>query len=211
MSQRTKPIVAIDGPAGAGKSTAARALARYFEYTHIDSGAYYRAVAHLSMVHRIDPTDGKLLARVAERSDLESYLGSFVIRSHEVGRLVPRIAAHREVRAVIDTRIREAGFAGGVVCDGRDIGASVFPDAEVKIFMTAALETRAARQGADIEDIRRRDRADATRDVSPLAMAEDATLLDTTLLNEEEVLAALIRFVRAAAPTTEHPVLGRRP
>ena len=233
MSKRTQPIVAIDGPAGAGKSTAARRLALYLRFTHIDSGALYRGIAFNAMVHEQDPANGIGLAMLARRSRME-FRGPHLyidevdrsrhIRDPKISRLVPTVAAHREVREAVDQLIREMGTLGGVVVDGRDIGTNVFPDAEVKVFLTASLEKRAERHHYDlrvrgtvmnldqvVEDLRKRDHEDMTRAVSPLKKADDADVLDTTNLDPDEVLAALIRLVRQGSPTSQIRIPTPRP
>jgi cytidylate kinase len=220
----TKPfIVAIDGPSGAGKSTLGRRLARELGLLYIDTGAMYRAVALAAEAEGVSATDAEGLARVARRAAirlegdpdslrviLDGRDVSAEIRGESVGRGASVVSAVPEVRRELVRRQREMGEGGGgVVLDGRDIGTVVFPSADVKFFLTAVPEARARRRldeererstGRTFEgtlaDINERDRRDATRDDSPLRIADDAVVIDTTELSVEEVFQHMLRTVR---------------
>ena len=216
-------IVAIDGPSGAGKSTLGRRLARALGLLYIDTGAMYRAVALAAAAAGVSPSDADALAGVARRASirlegdpdsLRVFLDgrdvSAEIRGEGVGRGASVVSAVPEVRRELVRRQREMGEAGGgVVLDGRDIGTVVFPSADVKFFLTAVPEARARRRlgeererGAPhsfestLADINERDRRDATRDDSPLKIADDAVVIDTTELSVEEVFQLMLRTVR---------------
>jgi cytidylate kinase len=201
-------VVAIDGPAGAGKSTVARALSRALGFTYLDSGAMYRAAA-LAVLER-----GGAASEAAERADIE--LGDRVlldgrdvtdaIRTPEVTEAASRIASNPKVRAALVRKQRELLAAGDWVAEGRDIGTVVAPDASVKVFLTANVGERARRRaeelGADVETVLRdqalRDAQDSTREHSPLKMAPGAVELDTTGLSVDEVVARIATLVEAA-------------
>jgi cytidylate kinase len=204
-------VVAIDGPAGAGKSTVARALARALGFTYMDSGAMYRAVGLMSLRH-----GGPAAERAAE---LDIQLGERVlangedvtdaIRTPEVSEAASMVATDPAVREALVTKQRELLAGGDWVAEGRDIGTVVAPDAAVKVFLTATQDERARRRadelGTDVETVMRdqalRDQQDSSRDHSPLMAADDAVELDTTALSVEEVverIAALAREARAA-------------
>ncbi len=224
----TKPfIIAIDGPSGAGKSTLGKRLARELGLLYIDTGAMYRAVALAAAAADVKDSDEKGLCRVAHRArirlegdpdSLQVFLDgrdvSDEIRGEAAGRGASVVSAVPGVRRELVRRQREMGEAGrGVVLDGRDIGTVVFPSADVKFFLTAVPEARArrrldeerARAGAQsfeetLADINERDRRDATRDDSPLAIADDAVVIDTTELSVEEVFQRMLRAVRERLP-----------
>jgi cytidylate kinase len=219
-----KLVVAIDGPAGAGKTTTARAVAARLGYRYLDTGALYRALA--LAVLRAGPEDSTGPAAVAvcraarvrpewSGGGMRVYLGdedvSGAIRSPEVTRLVSPLSALPEVRALLVALQREAGKEGGVVVEGRDIGSVVFPGARVKVFLTADLAERARRRRAELEaagvaageeEIRRsleeRDRRDSGRKVAPLVRAPGAVEIDTTGLTVEEQVDRIVRLVREA-------------
>ena len=222
----TKPfIVAIDGPSGAGKSTLGRRLARELGLLYIDTGAMYRAVALAASAAGVAESDADALTEVAHRArvrlegdpdSLRVYLDgrdvSEEIRGEGVGRVASIVSAVPGVRRELVRRQRELGEAGaGCVLDGRDIGTVVFPAADVKFFLTAAPEARARRRfdeeqaGSDaarefeatLADINDRDLRDATRADSPLAIAEDAVVIDTTELSVEEVFQTMLRTVQS--------------
>lgn len=203
-------VVAIDGPAGSGKSTVARALARRLGLAYLDTGAMYRSVAFAAIRRGIDPADPEPVADVArdvaievgERVTVDGTDATLEIRGPEVTRAVSTVAANVGVRAELVRRQREWAEAndGGVI-EGRDIGSVVFPDAELKVFLTAADDERAARREREVVDLQydsvaadlaRRDHLDRTRTASPLAVAEGAVVVDTTGRSVEEIVAELV-------------------
>jgi len=216
MIARTRPVIAIDGPVGAGKSTVARELARELGFTYLNTGAMYRAVAVAARDQGIGPDDPAL------ESSLKPLLDSIVIRfegervvlggrditqmvgAPEVGDLASRLSTLAPVRAKMRELQRGAGCEGGVVMEGRDIGTAVFPDAEFKFFLTAAINVRAERryrelltkglatsQAEVLAQLRERDRRDAGRELAPLRRADDAIVIDSSALNIEEVVRAM--------------------
>lgn len=226
-SGRTRPIVAIDGPAGAGKSTVARRLADALAYVLVDTGAMYRVVALAAKRSGVDWSDGPKLAGLAKgllsgkalgferdpglgvRVKLSGEDVSEAIRTPEMAQGASTVSAHGEVRAVLLDLQRMAGKDGGVVLEGRDIGTVVFPDAEVKFFLTASPETRAERRHAELvakgqsvtfeetlADVKRRDAQDEGRAVAPLKRADGAILVDSTSLSFEETVARMLADVK---------------
>jgi cytidylate kinase len=204
-------IVAIDGPAGAGKSTVARALAERLGFRYLDTGAMYRALTWLAMQHGLDLGEGGPLAELARQEpvafdeDDRVWIGgtdvTSSIRETRIDRMVPVVARHPGVRDVMRERQRQLGHEGNVVIEGRDIGTVVAPDAEVKVYLVADRETRAQRRmaerpgiGADAlaTDLRQRDAKDAER----MQPAEDAIEIDTTNLRVEDVVARIETLVR---------------
>ncbi|HSF62648.1 MAG TPA: (d)CMP kinase [Gaiellaceae bacterium] len=202
-------IVAIDGPAGSGKSTVASTLARRLGFLYLDTGAMYRALTWLARRDGVALEDGAALGEVARQHEISFSTDGKVavdgedvsseIRGAEIDRLVPVVARHPEVRAVMRERQRELGAAGDVVMEGRDIGSVVAPGAEVKIFLVADEAERARRRaterpGTETEvaaDLRLRDE----RDASNTKPATDAVILDTTALTVEEVVARIVELV----------------
>ncbi|MFL6230782.1 MAG: (d)CMP kinase [Pyrinomonadaceae bacterium] len=220
----TRPlIIAIDGPSGAGKSTLGRSLARELGLLYVDTGAMYRAVALACIEANVNAKDAELVEQVAHRAHVEltgdpDHLQvrlngrdvSPEIRSEQISRLASVVSTIPAVRRELVRRQREMGATGaGVVLDGRDIGTVVFPDADVKFFVTAVPEERAKRRYEQdhakapdltyeetLADINSRDQRDSTRDDSPLKIAEDAVVIDTTDLSVEEVFARMLEVVR---------------
>jgi cytidylate kinase len=218
--KRPRPVVAIDGPSGAGKSTVARAVARALGFHFVDTGALYRTVALLAERHGVNWADGAGLAALADEHRLEFAADGGLladgapvgdaIRTPHISRGASEVARHPELRRALLRIQRRLGADGGVVLEGRDIGTVVFPDAEVKIFLTATPRERARRRFRELaargeqvtlEQVERdqaeRDRADAEREASPLTRADDAFELVCDGMDVDEVVAAITE--RAAA------------
>ncbi|WP_314585378.1 (d)CMP kinase [Paenibacillus terrigena] len=211
--------IAIDGPAGAGKSTVARQVAKKLSYVYVDTGAMYRAVTWFMMGHGISASStdrvlgamkelhielipGELTQQViVNGEDVTSY-----IRANEISQHVSSYAKIGPLRSVLVDMQRQMAASKGVVMDGRDIGTHVLPQAELKIFLTASVEERAQRRYQEIKDsqqitleqlmhdIAARDRQDEQREISPLVCAEDAISLDTTSMNIDEVVDQIIDY-----------------
>ena len=211
-------IIAIDGPSGAGKGTVARGVAARLGYRHVDTGAMYRAVAWKALHEGIDIGDESAVAALGERAAFDLEGGRAVIDGHDVVRLIrtpeidkaaAAVARHPAVRAALVRRQREMGQDGGIVMEGRDIGTVVFPDADVKIFLTASPEERARRRASDpahaasqqavlaeiATALAERDRSDSTRAISPLAQASDALQIDTTTMPIDAVVEQIFALV----------------
>ncbi len=198
-------LVAIDGPAGAGKSTVSAAVARRLGLDRLDTGAMYRAVAALALSRGIAPGDAAAVAALAEAATIEvgrrvvidGHDVTGVIRTPEAGRAVSLVAANPAVRAQLVQRQRAWAEAhGGGVVEGRDIGSVVFPEAELKVFLTASPEERARRRNDEApEGVARRDRLDSTRAASPLREADDARRLDTTGRSVDDVIEEVLSWL----------------
>jgi CMP/dCMP kinase len=184
-------LVAIDGPAGAGKSTVARATADALGFTYLDSGALYRAVA---LAGDRDPASLDI-AFDGDRVLLDGEDVSEAIRTPEISDRASRRAADPSVRAALLDKQRALLAHGDWVAEGRDIGTVVAPDADLKVWLTASLEERARRRGQPPEEVRARDERDANRDHSPMVVADGAVEVDTTGLSIDDVVARLVALV----------------
>lgn len=196
-----KPVIAIDGPAASGKGTLARRLAAVLDLPHLDTGLLYRAVARRVLDCGTDPGDAAAEARALTADDLRRT----DLRTPEVASVSSRVAAQPAVRAALLAFQRDFARDRGAVLDGRDVGTVVFPDAIVKLFVTADLHTRARRrwaeEGGTLEEVRRRlearDAQDIARAAAPLRPAPDAVRLDTTAMDAEAAFRAALAAVRA--------------
>lgn len=228
-SNLKKLIIAIDGPVGSGKSTLARRVAALLGYTYIDTGAMYRSVALKAHRRGVSLDAGEQLASLAgeTRIDLRQQAGSAegtqqvlldgedvtaMIRTPEVAQAASKVALVPGVRKVLVAEQRRAGEQGGVVMEGRDIGSVVFPDAQLKIFLTASPEVRADRRWREhqqkgdaidlartLEEIHERDRRDLQRATSPLIRAKDAVVVDSTAMESEEVARLVVMLAKDQA------------
>ncbi|WP_223066613.1 (d)CMP kinase [Paenibacillus caui] len=214
--------IAIDGPAGAGKSTVARMVAKRLGYVYVDTGAMYRAATLRLRELGISPESPSEVLQAAQKMVIELIPGeegqkvlldgrdiTEEIRSRDVNSNVSRYAQIEGLRSLMVSLQRQMALRKGVVMDGRDIGTTVLPDAEVKVFMTAAAEERARRRYQEMKnpeaitleqltrDIAERDRLDAERKISPLRQASDATLLDTTSMTTDEAAEAIVALCEA--------------
>jgi len=222
-----KLIIAIDGPVASGKSTVARRVAQLLDYVYIDTGAMYRAIALKAArkglsLEAIDELvalagDSKIDLLAVDGTQQVLLDGEDVtsqIRSSEISQAASKVAAVPGVRHVLVTEQRRAGHKGGVVMEGRDIGTVVFPDAELKIFLTASAEVRAERRWREhhqkgdaidltrtLEEVRERDKRDRERATSPLVQASDAVLVDSTAMDAEEVARLIVMLARRLMET----------
>ncbi len=219
-----KLLITIDGPAGAGKTTVSKALAERLSYTYIDTGALYRAMAYEAKMNGIDPEDDTGLSELCRRIDLkfiDSGTGVRLfsgdkditdhIRTPEISMAASAVSARPVVRQALLQLQRDLGAKKGAVAEGRDMGTVVFPDADVKFFLTADLQARADRRCRELSavapqrleavaaDIKRRDENDTSRALAPLKQAKDAHLIDSTDLCPEEVVEKMLFFIRSAS------------
>ncbi len=228
-----KPIIAIDGPAGAGKSTVTKAFAKRLGFIYLDTGAMYRAVTWLIISNSIDPSNQEGIRNILTDSKLEFKSSSHFeqkilinnidltekIRSPEVTSMVSEIAKQQFVRELLTRKQQVIGKDGGIVAEGRDIGTAVFPDADVKIFLTASPTERAKRRAIDLkkrgyefssieyleQEIKERDKKDSERKIAPLKKAKDAIELVTDGMNIEDVLKEMIDIFRSKIPEEVWP------
>lgn len=209
-------VIAIDGPAGSGKSTVARRLARTLELEYLDTGAMYRSVTFACLARGVDPADGEEVSAVAQGLDLRLDADGSVrvdgfdvttqIRGPEVTRAVSQVASHAAVRTELVSRQREwARRRGGGVLEGRDIGSVVFPDATLKVYLSASPEVRASRRAREVSDLdydtvaadlARRDALDSGRQNDPLKRADGAIEVDTSDLTIDEVVELIAGEIR---------------
>jgi pantoate ligase/cytidylate kinase len=220
-----KPIIAIDGPAGAGKSTVSRRLAHNLGYLYLDTGAMYRAITWLVMKNKISINDEEAIAQLVAKADIQLLPSDDLqipvtvkinqqdvtqeIRTSAVTAQVSEVSAQKAVRAKLVELQKEYGEQGGIVAEGRDIGTNVFPQAEVKIFLTATPEARAKRRLIDLQnqgennidleqltaEIKHRDHLDSTREIAPLQKAQDAIEIMTDDLTVEEVIQQITSYI----------------
>ena len=211
-------VIAIDGPSGAGKSTVARVLAQRLGYIYIDTGAMYRSIGWKTMKERLDPSDENALADLCRRTEVtikkdnrdprffvDGYDVTGEIRTPEMGMMASDVSKSPAVRVRLLILQRELGKNGGVVMDGRDIGTVVFPDADLKFFLEASAEERGKRRylelkgkGMDVDleritqEIKDRDHQDSGRSIAPLRQADDALLIDSSLLSIDQVIDRML-------------------
>ena len=217
-------IIAVDGPAGSGKSTIGKLVANHLNYLFIDTGVMYRAVTLAALEHGIDVYDEPQVSRIAEKieitlktpseddgRDCDVFIGdkdvTWDIRSEEVDRHVSIVSAYPAVRSILSKKQRQIGLQGNVVMMGRDIGTIILPDADLKIYLDASVEERANRRyserisrGEDVDYdqilsvVRERDEIDSTRDVAPLKPAIDAVVIDTDGISIEDVFSKILEL-----------------
>ncbi len=221
MNEKKKLVIALDGPAGAGKSTLAREIASNLNYIYIDTGALYRSIAYLAIKEKISLDSEKELTELTLNTTLafeqtaegvvitancENISGK--IRSRDVSMGASKVSSYSQVRKALLDIQRNLGKNGGVVMDGRDIGTVIFPNADIKFYIDATIEERALRRLKDhkaqgeittkealIEEIKKRDFDDSTRECAPLRRADDAIYVDTTGMDVPEVLSRLFKYI----------------
>lgn len=223
MNTLLPPVIAIDGPSASGKGSVAERVANYFGFHYLDSGAIYRLLAYAADQQKVAWSDPERLAEIASQMQIkfehgEAYLNgeqvSAHIRTERMGKGASEVAVHPAVRTALLQTQRNFRQAPGLVGDGRDIGSVIFPDAGLKIFLTAAVETRAKRrydqliqrgESADyamiLADLQQRDLRDSLRAVAPLRQLPDAILLDTTDKNIEQAVNIIIEAFKKATQT----------
>ena len=211
-------VIAIDGPSGAGKGTVARTLAEKLGYTHVDTGAMYRAVAWKAAQEGLPLDDDAVVSNLARRARYQQQDGTITIDNHDVTRAIrtpemdkaaASVARLPHVREVLVGQQRAMGAAGAVVMEGRDIGTVVFPNADLKLYIDATAEERARRRAADPahsgvqgslanvqSELVARDKSDSTRSVAPLQIAKDAVYIDTTTMPIDDVVRQVLDLIR---------------
>jgi len=226
---KTVPVVAIDGPSGSGKGTIGRLLAKKLDWHYLDSGALYRLAALAALNRHADLGDASALVKIAANLNIRFtsaggadhvYLDDADVadelRTERAGDAASRVAVIPEVRAALLQRQRDFAVPPGLVADGRDMGTVVFPDAKLKVVLTASAEARAMRRhkqlkekGIDVSlpdlswDIAQRDARDATRTVAPFRPAPDAQVIDSTSLSPEEVVAHILQWLQRVGVVTQ--------
>ncbi|MGD9649658.1 MAG: (d)CMP kinase [Dongiaceae bacterium] len=214
MKNPSPPIIAVDGPAASGKGTLAKRLAAHFDYAYLDTGLIYRAVAAAILKAGLDPHDAAMSEKIAKTITWQD-LSSPDLRTEEVSQATSISSLHPGLRAAVlqmqrDFASRPPKAKKGAVLDGRDIGTVVCPDAQIKLFITASPEIRAARRVKELQnkgipaietqvlaDLQQRDRRDSTRAVAPLKPAPDAYILDTSSLDAEEAFQAALAYINS--------------
>jgi len=215
-------VITIDGPAGAGKSTVSKMLARHLSYAYLDTGALYRAIAYEVLKEGLSPADEKDIATLCGRMDIRLVNAgrrfrvivngqdvTEMIRTEQIGLLASKISALSVVRSALFALQKKAGSQGGIVAEGRDMGTVVFPEADCKFFLVASSAERARRRyeelrsrgnSADFESIRKdiisRDNQDRGRDIAPLVAAPDATVIDSTSMTIAAVVDRMLAIIR---------------
>jgi len=213
--------IAIDGPAGAGKSTIAKSIAKKLQYIYVDTGAMYRAIAIYFIKNNIDPTDENAINKACEHVDITiTYLNgeqqvilngeniTSILRNEEVGKIASKTSIYAKVRKKLVELQRELARTTDCIMDGRDIGTTVLPNANVKIYLTASVEARASRRYKELiekgespsfevikSDIENRDYQDMNRENSPLKQADDAVLIDSSNIDLEETIETIIKVI----------------
>ncbi|MHB8137598.1 MAG: (d)CMP kinase [Smithellaceae bacterium] len=219
-----KPVITIDGPAGAGKSTVSKALAARLQYVYLDTGALYRALAYKALKNEMDVNNPDELAKLCSTTDvtLKNVNGKITvfvdgedvgdkIRTEEVGLAASTLSAFPVVREKLLALQREAGARGGIVAEGRDMGSVVFPDAKAKFFLNANIEERIRRRHDELvqknrpaglsaisRDMQARDHQDSQRKIAPLIAAPDAIVIDSTSLDVSQVVEIIIKHISDA-------------
>lgn len=219
-------VIAVDGPAGTGKSTVGCAVARQLGYSFLSTGGLYRALAYKVFALQVDPVDAQAVLSTAQNLQFSferqadatlkmfvdgEYLGN-KLHLDEVAQTASKVSTHAAARAVLTEKMRQAGQDGGIIVEGRDIGTVVFPDAEVKIYLDASAEVRADRRVKQLQEkgmeanydqilasIKERDLRDSTRVASPLKPAEDAVIIDTSRLTMQEVVETVLKEINRHA------------
>jgi len=213
--------IAIDGPAGAGKSTIAKSIAKKLQYIYVDTGAMYRAIAIYFIKNNIDPTDENAINKACEHVDITiAYLNgeqqvilngeniTSILRNEEVGKIASKTSIYAKVRKKLVELQRELARTTDCIMDGRDIGTTVLPNANVKIYLTASVEARASRRYKELiekgespsfevikSDIENRDYQDMNRENSPLKQADDAVLIDSSNIDLDETIETIIKVI----------------